>query len=173
VAKVGRLRWERHGASCKVSATRRYPSASWQNDNSADGPAPPQPKGPQFFSRRPVSFVVADALEHRLLVGSGPTRKIVALRCFPLLTQAARREEHAPTSHNRREKENEKQSLETIGDIRTVHLAGLHPARSDRQRRATAFDRGRWTVMSAWRSIPTWRTTPTARYRKLAGCGAP
>ena len=34
------------------------------------------------------------------------------------------------------------ESSETIGNARPVHLAGLYPTRSDRQRRAPAFDRG-------------------------------
>jgi osmotically-inducible protein OsmY len=40
-----------------------------------------------------------------------------------------------------RRQDHEKQSAETIGNARPIHLAGLHPARSDRQRQAPAFDR--------------------------------
>ena len=50
------------------------------------------------------------------------------------------------------EQEHEKQSG-TIGNARPVHLAGLHPTRSGRQRRASASDRGGWAAGDDLESI--------------------
>ena len=44
------------------------------------------------------------------------------------------------------EEKHEKQSLETMGNARPIHLAGLHPTRSDRQWQAPASVRRRWTA---------------------------
>lgn len=58
----------------------------------------------------------------------------------------------------------EKQSVKTTGDVRSIHLAGLHSTRLDRQRRVATLDRGVWIAWNDLESGDLWAITESHDY---------
>ncbi len=103
---------------------------------------------------RPEVILIATGSEVSLIVEAGrqlhrrniqtrlvsmPSRELFDLQTEPSVTGVI-----WPKSRNWKteRQEHEKQSFETIGNVRPIHLAGLYPARPDVRRRAPASDRG-------------------------------